>query len=199
MAPILLRRSASIRFQATLRKAISRCSYLRATGQSVFCHPRCLGVCDFCHRARIVMKYVNPEKLNVVVSELLPKLSPSDFADAEEYRLSQKFTALPIGSGSFSYFLLHPDGEVISIDCLDSVKVERSRESYRLSTILAWGAERYPALAPLIPERPPEAEDCPLCGGSGMSVAGDEITCLWCSGLRWAVVEGKAKATPGEG
>jgi hypothetical protein len=149
----------------------------------------------------IIMKNVNPEKLNVVVNELLPELSPSDFADAEEYRLSQKFTALPIGSGSFSYFLLHPDGEVISIDSLDSIEVERSRESYRLSTILAWGAERYPALAPLIPERPPEAEDCPLCGGSGtdVSVAGDEIACVWCSGLRWAVMESKAKATTDEG
>ena len=147
------------------------------------------------------MKYVNPEKLNVVVNELLPELSPSDFADTEEYRLSQKFTALPIGSGSFSYFLLHPDGEVISIDSLDSVEIERSRESYRLSTILAWGAERYPALAPLIPERPPEAEDCPLCGGSGtdVSFAGNEMTCDWCSGLRWVVVEGKAKATTADG
>ena len=151
------------------------------------------------NRATIV-KYVNPEKLNVVINGLLPELSPSDFADAEEYRLSQKFTALPIGSGEFSYFLLHPDGEVISIDCLDSVEVERSCESYRLSTILAWGAERYPALAPLIPERPPEAEDCPLCGGSGtdVSVAGDEMTCVWCSGLRWTLVEGKAKATTEE-
>jgi hypothetical protein len=141
-------------------------------------------------RATIV-KYVNPEKLNVVVTGLLPELSPSDFADAEEYRLSQKFTALPIGSGEFSYFLLHPDGEVISIDCLDSVEVERSCER---------GAERYPALAPLIPERPPEAEDCPLCGGSGtdVSVAGDEMTCVWCSGLGWAMVEGKAKATAEE-
>jgi len=146
------------------------------------------------------MKYLNPEKLNVVVNELLPELSPSDFADAEEYRLSQKFTALPIGSGSFSYFLLHPDGEVISIDTLDSEEVERSSESYRLSTILAWGAERYPALAPLIPERPPEAEDCPLCGGSGtdVSVASAEMACVWCSGLRWTVLEGKAKAVTEE-
>jgi hypothetical protein len=137
-----------------------------------------------------VMKYVNPKKLNVVVNELLPELSPSDFVDAEEYRLSQKFTALPIGSGSFSYFLLNPDGEVISIDSLDSEEVERSRESYRLATILAWGTERYPALAPLIPDRPPEAEDCPLCGGSGtdVSATSDEMTCVWCSGLRWAVM-----------
>src|SRR5262245_62656607 len=103
------------------------------------------------------MKYVSPKKLNVVVNELLPELSPSDFADAEEYRLSQKFTALPIGSGSFSYFLLHPDGEVISIDCIDSEGVERSRESYSLSKILAWGAERYPALAHLITDRAPAA------------------------------------------
>lgn len=142
------------------------------------------------------MNYVNLEKLNVVVNELLPKLSPSDFADAEEYRLSQEFTALPIGFGSFSYFLLQPGGEVISIDCLDSIEVERSGESYRLLTILAWGAERYPALATLIPERPPEAENCPLCGGSGTNVSaiGEEMTCAWCSGLRWAVVDGKAKA-----
>jgi len=174
------------------RVVLTRGRQSRACPVTIVALPLAVGV--------TVMKYVNPEKLNVVVNELLPELSPSDFADAEEYRLSQKFTALPIGSGSFSYFLLHPDGEVISIDCLDSVEVERSRESYRLSTILAWGAERYPALALLIPERPPEAEDCPLCGGSGtdVSVAGDEMTCLWCSGLRWAVEEGKAKVTTGE-
>ena len=76
-----------------------------------------------------VMKYVNPEKLNAVVNELFAGLSASDFADAEEYRLSKEFAALPIGFGLFSYFLLRPDGEVISIDCIDSRKVERSRES----------------------------------------------------------------------
>jgi hypothetical protein len=142
------------------------------------------------------MNYVNLEKLNLLVNDLLPKLSPSEFANAEEYRLSQEFTALPIGFGSFCYFLLRPDGEVISIDCLDSVEVERFQESYRLLTILAWGAERYPALATLIPERPPEAEDCPLCGGFGAKVSdiGDEMPCVWCSGLRWAVVESKVKA-----
>jgi len=48
------------------------------------------------------MKYVNPEKLNAVVNELLAGLSPSDFADAEEYRLSKEFAALPIGFGLFS-------------------------------------------------------------------------------------------------
>jgi hypothetical protein len=142
------------------------------------------------------MNYVNLEKLNVVVSELLPKLSLSEFVNAEEYRLSQELTALPIGMGIFSYFLLRPDGEVISIDCLDSAEVERFQESYRLLTILAWGAERYPALASLIPERPPEAEDCPLCAGLGsnQSVIGDEMTCVWCSGLRWTLVESKTKA-----
>jgi hypothetical protein len=141
------------------------------------------------------MKYVDPDKLNVVVSELLVGLSPSDFVDVEEYRLSKEHTALPIGFGLFSHFLLRPDGEVISIDSLDSIEIERSRESYHLLRILAWGIERYPALASLIPERPPEAEDCPLCGGSGtnVSVAGNEITCVWCSGLRWAVEEGRAK------
>ncbi|MCI0665954.1 MAG: hypothetical protein L0220_33280 [Acidobacteria bacterium] len=135
------------------------------------------------------MKYVNPEKLNVVVRELLAGLSPSDFADAEEYRLSKEISALPIGFGIFSYFLLRPDGEVISVDCLDSIKIERSRENYHLLRILAWGAERYPALTSLIPERPPEAEDCPLCGGSGtnVSIAGSEMSCVLCSGLRWAV------------
>jgi len=135
------------------------------------------------------MKYVNPEKLNAVVNELLAGLSPSDFADAEEYRLSKEFAALPIGFGLFSYFLLRPDGEVISIDCLDSMKVGRSRESSQLLRILAWGAERYTAIAYLIPKRPPEAEDCPLCSGLGtnVSVTGNEMTCVCCSGLRWVV------------
>jgi hypothetical protein len=135
------------------------------------------------------MKYVNPEKLNVVVRELLAGLSLSDFADAEEYRLSREFAALPIGFGLFSYFLLRPDGEVISIDCLDSRKVERSRESSQLLRILAWGAERYTAIGSLIPQRPPEAKDCPLCRGLGtnVSVTGNEMTCVCCSGLRWVV------------
>jgi hypothetical protein len=141
------------------------------------------------------MKYVNPEKLNVVVNELLAGLSPSDVADAEEYRLSKEFTALPIGIGFFSYNFLRPDGEVISIAYFDSIEIGRSRKSYNLLRTLAWGAERYPALAPLIPERPPEAEDCPLCRGSGtnVSISGNDVTCVWCSGLRWAVEEGRAK------
>jgi hypothetical protein len=56
----------------------------------------------------LAMKYVDPDKLNVVVSELLVGLSPSDFVDVEEYRLSKEHTALPIGFGLFSHFLLRP-------------------------------------------------------------------------------------------
>jgi hypothetical protein len=138
------------------------------------------------------MKYVNPEELNAMVSELLSKLNASDFSDPEEYRLSQAYTALPIGMGWEEYNLLRPDGEVLIIFA-ESGEVVRTRRSFDLLRILAWGAMRYHPLATLIPDRPAEAFDC-SCGESGRveSAAGELIACVFCNGLSWIVREDDA-------
>jgi hypothetical protein len=142
-------------------------------------------------------KYVNPETLSAVVSNLLVHLSSSDFVDADEYRLSKELAALPLHCGWWDYIFLRPDGEVISVD-MDSTEVERSCEIHKLLRALAVGAKRYPVLATLIPERPTEAEDCLLCKGSGtrLAIGGNEMLCPLCSGLRWTLLSDSSSHPP---
>ncbi|MGH9766226.1 MAG: hypothetical protein ACREAB_02225 [Blastocatellia bacterium] len=138
------------------------------------------------------MKHINCEKLNNVINELFSGLKPSDFADPEEYCLSQNFRALPIGVSLWAYVFLTPDGEVISTG-YEPGDLERSRSIQDLLNALVWGAERYPVLAALIPERPRDSPDCPLCVGSGVYDAGryskKAAVCVCCSGLGWVIAD----------
>lgn len=139
------------------------------------------------------MKYVNLEKLKELITELFSGLDPRDFSDPEEYCLSQNFSALPIGVSLWTYVFLTPEGEVISTG-FEPGELKRSRESQDLLNALVWGTERYPSLAALIPERPLESSDCPLCGGSGVYEVGrfskETAVCVCCGGLGWVVREG---------
>ena len=136
------------------------------------------------------MKYIDREKLNEVINELLAELNPSDFADQEEYRLSQDLQALPIGVSLWAYVFLTPDGEVISTG-YEPGELERSRESQDVLNTLAWGAERYPLLEALIPERPQDSKVCPLCDGLGgygnWMLSKRPAICVCCSGLGWVI------------
>jgi hypothetical protein len=136
------------------------------------------------------VKYVNSEKLNEVVNELLSGLKPSDCIDQEEYRLSQDLRALPIGIDLWAYMFLTPDGEVIGTGW-EPGELERSRDGHTMIKILVWGAERYPPLASLIPGWPPDSDDCQLCAGSGAHgtlVGSDQpAKCVWCGGLGWDI------------
>jgi hypothetical protein len=49
----------------------------------------------------------------------------------------------------------------------------------------AW--TKFPELAPLVPERPADAIECPACGGSGLHQRGERPSTLscYCGGLGW--------------
>jgi hypothetical protein len=134
------------------------------------------------------VKYVNCDKLKEVISKLFSGLKPSDFADPEEYSLSQHLRALPVGMSLWAYVFLTPDGEVISMG-YERGELERSRASRDLLNALVCGAERYPILAALIPERPQDSTDCPLCDGAGEYDVGRHSSrsaiCVFCGGLGW--------------
>jgi hypothetical protein len=138
------------------------------------------------------VKYVNCEKLKEVINELFSGLNPGDFADPEEYCLSQNFRALPIGVSLWAYVFLTPDGEVISTG-VEPGELKRSRDNQDLLNALVWGTERYPSLATLIPERPKDSSECPLCNGAGEYEVGrhskQTAICVCCGGLGWVVQE----------
>jgi hypothetical protein len=86
---------------------------------------------------------------------------------------------------------LRPDGNVVSFlwDEPHGLKVQndvlwRNRALYQ-------GSRKYPELTVLVPARPPEAEDCPQCGGSGTPrlalEAGIENLVCSCGGLGWVL------------
>jgi hypothetical protein len=50
---------------------------------------------------------------------------------------------------------------------------------------LVLGAERYPQLQELLPQRPDDARDCTRCGGAGRLSADSGVLCPTCHGLGW--------------
>ena len=50
---------------------------------------------------------------------------------------------------------------------------------------IALGALEFPQLKELLPTRPPDAGDCPACGGSGEYVHAKGVLCPQCAGLGW--------------
>jgi hypothetical protein len=106
------------------------------------------------------MNVIHPN-MKEVVESLLLQLRPNDCIDAEEWRLAQELQALPIGFSLWAYVFLKPDGEVLSTGW-EPGELDRSTRNQDILQTLAWGGERYPQLAALIPARPPEAIDCRL-------------------------------------
>jgi hypothetical protein len=50
--------------------------------------------------------------------------------------------------------------------------------------LLGYCAARFPRLAEILPDRPPDAVDCELCQGSGRNATASDGICL-CGGLGW--------------
>lgn len=94
--------------------------------------------------------------------------------------------ALPLRADVGGVTLLRPDGELIS-HAWDSEEPARREKDARMRLLaLKAGADRYPLLAALLPERPSGASDCPECGGTGrILIAETEVTCGLCCGLGW--------------
>lgn len=82
-----------------------------------------------------------------------------------------------------SIWMLRPDGTLWDADA-DWGKPLTPLGDEWWTRAIAEGVGRFPWLAELLPERPPESADCSFCTGVGR-VAGRDFLCPECEGLGW--------------
>ena len=102
----------------------------------------------------------------------------------------RQHSAIPLYADLGGAILLRADGIFLELEW-DQPSEEKPREVDRPSwpVALVAGAERYPWLAPLLPERPADAANCPACSGAGRialnGASTGSIYCGTCNGLGW--------------
>lgn len=99
-----------------------------------------------------------------------------------------RLNALYIGTSLWAAYYLHPSGNVIivdeelinqpELDVIDTDENSRTR-------IIVWGAERYPDLIQLLPQKPMDAVPC-SCGELPPFPA-FKLTCTQCNALGWVL------------
>lgn len=91
---------------------------------------------------------------------------------------------LPVYLDLTSVLGLRPDGSVIEWACEGDGAVTVVDEPRWRRLALCQAARRYPALAPLVPDRPPDAITCEACEGAGALRGHPELVCA-CGGAGW--------------
>ena len=84
------------------------------------------------------------------------------------------------------------DGKVVSFNRTEPFEVQVVTVPNAELAVLGHAWTLFPKLAPLVPARPTEAIDCPLCDGSGLMRHGKRprgFSC-YCGGLGWSLPEG---------
>ncbi len=95
-----------------------------------------------------------------------------------------EFDALPLYVGWVETVGVRPDGEVVRWSTEgDYAGVRAVEDRVWVLSALVDGSRRYPELAALIPERPPDAADCP-CRGQPVFASG-VVLCGECGGVGW--------------
>jgi hypothetical protein len=102
-----------------------------------------------------------------------------------------EFAALPLYFGWTETIALRPDGRLVCWSTEAEYAGMRALEDrdWVLPALVA-GADRYPELRALLPERPPGAVDCPCL--EHPLLASRQILCGRCGGLGWLATEGRA-------
>lgn len=96
-----------------------------------------------------------------------------------------RYQALPLYGGIGEVWLLRPDGSFWRADSDAGLELERLPEELQINALVA-GAERYPWLASLLPDRPIDAALCTVCGGTGrIGSPGNTAYCFGCHSLGW--------------
>jgi hypothetical protein len=102
--------------------------------------------------------------------------------------LAARFDALPLCVDWGNCWAIKPGGQVVVFSHDQDDPELRIEEDARLVNVaLFQGSITYPELRELVPERPPEAEDCPFCTAKGIepnALGEKEIVC-YCGGLGW--------------
>jgi hypothetical protein len=98
------------------------------------------------------------------------------------------FGALPLYLGWTETIGIRPDGEIVRWSTeSEYLGVRPVQDSKWVLSALVTGAERYPELQALLPDRPPGAVDCP-CRKEPMFASG-KIQCGSCGGVGWLLPE----------
>ncbi|HJT77657.1 MAG TPA: hypothetical protein VJ739_10695 [Gemmataceae bacterium] len=119
-----------------------------------------------------------------VVKRLITSLPTEQLGPARTH--AARLDALPIGGSMWADYYLRANGEVIIVGedfdhpDVDSVYTDR----LRVLSVLVWGAERYPELRDLLPEREPGATDC-QCRQYPDFFGPGKIICQECGGVGW--------------
>ena len=101
-----------------------------------------------------------------------------------ELRDVAAFGALPLYSDPGGCIALRPDGRVVQIFWRrPDASFQDAPASWRLVGLVA-GAEKYPELRELLPQRAPGASDCPNCKAGRLE---DGSICGLCFGLGFAL------------
>jgi hypothetical protein len=99
-----------------------------------------------------------------------------------------EFAALPLYFGWTETIALRPDGQSVCWSTEGQYPGVRplGDRTWVLPALVA-GADRYPALRALLPERPARAVDCP-CRKHPLLASG-QVVCGQCGGLGWLATE----------
>ena len=105
---------------------------------------------------------------------------------------ARKYNALPLYAGWCGWGLLTPQGDVLEAD-EEEGGVALANEPWR-TLYLVVGAERFPEIASLLPQRPADATACSECMGTGwVHVEGcrTQFPCGPCRALGWLAPSNK--------
>jgi hypothetical protein len=99
-------------------------------------------------------------------------------------QVAERLRALPVYMDMGGALFLTLDGDVLRLNHYDGDVPTPELDSERHIVAAVAAAEKYPELAPLVPERPASAEDCSACGGTGR-ITRHNLRCGECTSLGW--------------
>jgi hypothetical protein len=121
------------------------------------------------------------------------------FLDGNEQTLEwlkpmvRRYHFLPLYLGWLATLGIRPDGSFIRWDHdEDPEHVRPLDDAFWQRMALCQGAKKYPELAPLIPDRPPHAVECPTC----KTPLPEPLICE-CGGVGWRIPGEPREPSPG--
>ena len=105
---------------------------------------------------------------------------------AYTHEAAARENVLPLSLGGwFGFMALTRDGQVVYVEDEGAVTLEE--REWERNIALFEGSQRYPEIQALVVTRPPDAIDCPHCGGTGQlpALAPFKNVRCYCGGLGW--------------
>ncbi|MCE9560773.1 MAG: hypothetical protein K8U57_01835 [Planctomycetes bacterium] len=119
-----------------------------------------------------------PETVRATVRRLIESAG-EPFVESD-----RRFVGFVLWGGPGGCDIIDADGEVWS-SCAWSGTTEHVPDGPRKVGAVAIAADREPGLALWLPQRPPSASDCGVCGGVGSWPQMNGVQCPECVGLGW--------------